>query len=73
MKLECTEEVVPDSSISRGPETKTFYTHPEDQREARETFYEVHSRYPIGKELSQYIASGQEAKDFFKLKNACLV
>jgi hypothetical protein len=53
-------------------EKKVPYT-PELRREARETFNEVHGRYPTSQELRRYIASDQEAIDFYKIKNACLV
>ncbi len=46
---------------------------PELRQEAKETFNQVYGRFPNEKELDSYISSGQEVKDFYKIRNACLV
>ena len=45
----------------------------ETREEAKNTYFLTNGRNPTERELDRYIESGQEVKDFYRLRNTCSV
>ena len=61
------------SLLARSNEPGEVSYPPELRDEARETYILTNGRNPTERELDNYISSGQEVKDFYRLRNDCLV